>query len=355
MRLPRRSSDNLNRLHVCGSMFCLKEPVFAEAAARTAFHNMLFAVAELCNFDLLFDHLFDNAYLIMLRPGRSNPSDLMLLQHYHALYRLKIPFDRLAKRLARNTRSAARLRRTLRRGIHKISVLNQILKDCFGKWYNALHKGDGHGTIWAERFGSELFIDPHPDLIRYLVLHHAGSALLYRDIEQPGRLVHWGLTDLIEGQNCVARNLAALFGVSVEELAQSLPQQAERMAKLLADGTLRGLTPTELRQHTGVIEFLKCEWKYLGERMLVAGLSFGMMALAYPAFKGNRVYGTLTLVGECIQKVKKLRRAPRNLWRAMVGAGWTLDLWGEFEPQKPKWAGALKWEPPASATGTSAG
>jgi hypothetical protein len=187
------------------------------------------------------------------------------------------------------------------------------------------------------------------------VLHHAANALLYKDTDGPGRLVHWGLTDLIEGQNQVAANLAKLFGVSVTELAHSLPQQAERMSKLLADGTLRGLTPAEMCQHTGVIEFLACEWKHLSRQMLVAGLSFGMMALAYPTFKGNRVYGALGLVGECIQKVMKLRRVPHKLWPALVGAGWTLELYGEFEPGTPKWAKALQWVPPASAVSAKPG
>jgi hypothetical protein len=349
MRLPRRDSDNLDRLYVCGSISCLDVPIFEAETAQTAFRNMLFAVAELCNFDLFCDHLFDNAFLLILRPRRSPPTDLHLLRNYHALYALPMPFEELAKRMHRNDRNLERWQRKLRRGINKIGVFHQILKDCFARWYNKVHRGKGHGTIWAERFGSELFIEPDTELIRYLVLHHAGNALLHKESQGPGRLVRWGLTDLIEGQSCVAANLANLFGVPVAELAQSLPQQAERIAKLLDDGTLRGLSAAELSRQTGVLEFLACEWKYLSRQILLAGLSFGMMALAYPTFKGNRVYGALKLVEACILRAMKWRQVPYTLWPALSGAGWTLDLWGEFQPGTPKWAKVLEWEPPASA------
>jgi hypothetical protein len=45
-------------------------------------------------------------------------------------------------------------------GFNNISICNRIREDCFAKWFNALNKGDNHGTIWAERM-AKLPADAH--------------------------------------------------------------------------------------------------------------------------------------------------------------------------------------------------
>jgi hypothetical protein len=349
MRRPRRQSNTLNRLYVCGSISARKLPLFKHPTAVTTFSNKLFAAIQLCNFELYFYNLFDNAYLLILRPRDYTPDFLELLACYHVLYEVPIAPDKMIKRATRNDRTYERWDRKLRRGNHNISIFNQILKDSFTHWHNDQEGEDSHGTIWAERFGCELFIEPGPHLIRYLVLHHAANALLHKDENAHGHLVHWGLNDLTDGQNCVARNLASLYNAPIAELAQSLPEQASKLSTLLADGTLRGLSAKELQTHTGVKAFLASELKHIGSKMLVAGLSFGLAALAYPIFKGNRVYGALNLVEDCIKTVMKLSQLPYDLWPAFKDAGWTMELWGEMEPGTPQWSKALKWQPPPAS------
>lgn len=157
-RLKLSPFDSVAAYHVISRTvngeFLLDDP------AKEVLRKQLWQVSDYCGLHILSYALLSNHFhLLVLVPLRQPISDSELLRRYRVLYPHPTRFQSarlevIESQLASNGPLAVAWRRRQLALMGDLSPFLQLLKQRFSIWFNKSH--DRFGTLWAERFKSDL-------------------------------------------------------------------------------------------------------------------------------------------------------------------------------------------------------
>jgi putative transposase len=138
-------------------------------AAKEVLRRQLWQVAEFCGVQIVTYAILSNHFHVLAQiPKQAEIPDAELLRRHAVLYPRPTPFqatrlDVVQTQLATNGPEAVAWRRRQTALMGDVSQFMKLLKQRFSIWFNKSH--DRFGTLWAERFKSEL-IEPQSRAVR---------------------------------------------------------------------------------------------------------------------------------------------------------------------------------------------
>ncbi len=157
MRKPRIKVRDRTAVYHCvsrcvGGQFLFQEP------DREKLRSMIWKQAQFCGLEIITHSELSNHFHVVVRVPLSEISDQELLCRVQGFYGPKhARVQELQRALADHGVLPPKVRQAYLRRMGEVSVFMKELKQGFSRWYNRKH--DSFGTLWAERFRSELLED----------------------------------------------------------------------------------------------------------------------------------------------------------------------------------------------------
>lgn len=290
MRQPRIKvpSDTGPGIYHClsrtaGGTWLLDDP------AKEVFRRQMWAAADYCGVTVLtYSVLSNHFHILALVPQKTLIADSELLRRFEA--RHPCPGLRQSRRLkhiqvmlARNGPEAEAWRQQQLALMGDISQYMKRLKQGFSIWYNRSH--GRFGTLWAERFKSELVEISRRSaatVAAYIDLNcvRAGLVLDPKDYRfcgyaeavarncraQQGLATVLGIADWAEAQATYRQQLFGTAAAPREQAASITPQQLQKI--IIAGG------------HLSLAEVMRCRIRYLSDGVVLGGRTFVQQQLA---------------------------------------------------------------------------
>jgi hypothetical protein len=263
----------------------------------------MWAVADFCGVEVLTYALLSNHFHILgLVPQKSEIADAELLRRFEVLHpgsgrqqsrRLKS----IHAMLARNGPEAEGWRRQQRALMGDISQYMKLLKQGFSIRYNRTH--GRLGTLWAERFKSELVeLSGHAveTVAAYIDLNCVRAGL----VSDPKDYRFCGYADAVAGNLRAQRGLASVTGIAGWAEVQAAYRQLLFGTAAAPRERAASIMPQELQKviaadgHLPLAEVLRCRIRYLSDGAVLGGRAFVQQQLAaYRARTGRGGSGDL--------------------------------------------------------------
>ena len=254
-----------------------------EDTDKEVFRRMMWKLADFCGMGLLTYCLLSNHFHILaFVPRMSGLSDAELLRRFAVCHP---PTDRRQERLLkgvkamleRNGPEAAAWRRQQLALMGDISQYIKLLKQGFSVWFNRTH--ERFGTLWAERFGSELVEASRQGLetvAAYIDLNCVRAGLVH----DPKDYRFCGYAEAVAGSLPARKGLSQVLGLA--DWAQVQPAYRQRLFGTAAAPRQQAasVTPEQLQKviaangHLPLADVLLCRIRYLSEGMVLGSRAF---------------------------------------------------------------------------------
>ncbi len=260
-----------------------------DAPAREVFRRQMWTLVEYCGVELVtYDLLSNHVHLLVRVPQKAPVSDTELLHRFA----LRHPgSDRRQARLLksvqamleRNNDAAEAWRQQQLAMMGDISPFMQLLKQGFTVWYNRAHHR--FGTLWAERFGSELVEhgrDAAAVVAAYIDLNCVRAGL----VRDPKDYRFCGYAEAVAGKLQARRSLAWALGLGDWTEAQAVYRQRLFGTAAAPREGAASVTAPQLEAviaahgHLPLAEVLRCRIRYLSAGMVLGGRGFVQQQLA---------------------------------------------------------------------------
>ena len=250
---------------------------------KEVFRRMMWKLADFCGIGLLTYCLLSNHFhLLAFVPKMTDISDAELLRRFVVCHP---PSDRPQARLLkavkamleRNGPEAAAWRRQQLALMGDISQYMKLLKQGFSVWFNRTH--ERFGTLWAERFDSELVEASSRGLetaAAYIDLNCVRAGL----VRDPKDYRFCGYAEAVAGSLPAREGLARVLGLT--HWAQVQPVYRQRLFGTAAAPREQAasITPEQLQKviaangHLPLADVLLCRIRYLSEGMVLGSRAF---------------------------------------------------------------------------------
>ena len=182
--------------------------------AKEVLRRQMWELADFCGLDLLTYALLSNHFhLLALVPQKTELTDAELLRRFRARHppvnRRQARFlQGLATLLEQNGPAAQQWRQKQRAMMGDLSQYMKLLKQGFTTWYNDRH--ERFGTLWAERFQSELVEAARAGVVAaYIDLNSVRAGL----VQDPKDYRCCGYAEAVAGNQRAQRGLAGALGL----------------------------------------------------------------------------------------------------------------------------------------------
>ena len=169
MRKARMKRDDEPTVYHCisrtvGGLFLFQHP------EKERFSQMLRQQAQFCGVEVITHTVLNNHFHIVARlPVKKVLTDEELLRRAKILYGTKRKeFKLLEEGIEQTGKIPDNLRQALERRMGDLSNFMKELKQRFSRWFNKKH--DRYGTLWADRFKSQIIQDG-PDAARKIAAY----------------------------------------------------------------------------------------------------------------------------------------------------------------------------------------
>jgi putative transposase len=169
MRQPRIIIRHQPAVYHCISR-CVGNQLLLGIPERERFRAMLSQQARFCGVQVITYVLMHTHFHLEIRvTPQDHLTDLELLGRAERFYRPQDPtLVRMRREMEQQGALSAQLRQRLLQRMGQLSCFIKELKQRFTRWYNRRH--DRIGTLWAERFRSQL-VEDRPEAARTVALY----------------------------------------------------------------------------------------------------------------------------------------------------------------------------------------
>ncbi|MBL9194895.1 MAG: transposase [Opitutaceae bacterium] len=221
-RLKLSSEDSVAAYHVISRT--VNGERLLDDDCKKVLQKQIWQVADYCGVRILTYALLSNHFhLLVLVPRREPVSDQELLRRYRVLYpsptryqsvRIKV----IESQLATNGPLAVAWRKQQLALMGDLSPFVQILKQRFSIWFN--HKHNRFGTLWAERFKSDL-VEPALHALRTAAAYIDLNSIRAGLVSDPKDYRFCGYAEAVAGVKRAQAGLFCIFGHGTWDHVQS--------------------------------------------------------------------------------------------------------------------------------------
>jgi hypothetical protein len=255
--------------------------------AKEVLRRQMWELADFCGLDLLTYTLLSNHFhLLALVPQTTELTDAELVRRYRLRHppanRRQIRFlDGLVTMLEQNGPAAQQWRQQQRAMMGDLSQYMKLLKQGFTTWYNDRH--ERFGTLWAERFQSELVEASRAGVVAAYLDLNSVRAGLARD---PKDYRFCGYAEAVAGNPRAQRGLAYVLGLSDwPEVQAAYRLRLFGTAALPREGAA-SISAPQLQEAVAaggrlpLPEVLRCRIRYLSRGVVLGSLDWVQQQLA---------------------------------------------------------------------------
>ena len=225
MRQPRIkvSPKDSEAFYHCLSRTVNGEWLFEEGD-REVFRRQMWQVADFCGIGVLTYNVLSNHFHILAHvPLYQELSDAELLRRYAVLHPQLTKYEtrRLAAikaDMARNGPSAAAWRKRQRAQMGDVSAFMKLLKQRYTTWFNESHQR--FGTLWAERFKSEL-VQGRADTLRTVAAYIDLNGVRAGLVTDPKDYRFCGYAEAVAGDRKAQAGIRSVTGGRTWDEAQA--------------------------------------------------------------------------------------------------------------------------------------
>jgi hypothetical protein len=269
--------------------------------AKEVFRRQMWEVAEFCGVDILTYNLLSNHFHILaLVPKKTEIADAELLRRFKLRHppsarRQSAHLKSIEAMLARNGSEAEAWRHRQLVLMGDISQFMKLLKQGFSIWYNRGHAR--FGTLWAERFKSELVEISRRSVATvaaYIDLNCVRAGL----VGDPKDYRFGGYAEAVAGNLDAQRGVGSILGIAEWVDAQPAYRQLLFGTGASAREQSASITPHQLQEVVAaggqlpLAVVLRCRIRYFTCGMVLGGRAFVQHHLAaqrLPVGRGGSV------------------------------------------------------------------
>ena len=185
------------------------------AREKAMFVALMRKQAAFCGVEVLAHCVMSNHVHLLVRvPYQEEVPDAVLIKRYRAMYEgsglpaFALRLSEVETILKRGGSDAKALRKRLMARMGKLSVFVGELKQRFSIWYNQVHKNKG--TLWAERFRSQLIqddVDALASVAAYIELNPIRAQM----VKEPERYAYSSYGEAMGGGRIARRGIKYIF------------------------------------------------------------------------------------------------------------------------------------------------
>lgn len=193
-------------------------------AAKEVLRRQLWQTAEYCGVQILTYAILSNHFhVLVLVPKQSEVSDAELLRRHAVLYPQPTSFQAarlevIRSQLATNGPEAVAWRRRQLSLMGDVSQFMKLLKQRFSIWFNKSH--DRFGTLWAERFKSEV-IELRSPAVRAVAAYVDLNSVRAGIVADPIDYRFCGYTEAVAGRESAQAGICCATGETNWAAAQA--------------------------------------------------------------------------------------------------------------------------------------
>jgi len=254
-----------------------------DAPAKEVFRRQMWETADFCGVDVLtYDLLSNHFHILALVPRKTEISDTELLRRFEVRHP---PSDRakpsclrsVQAMLALNGPEAQAWRKQQLAMMGDISQYMKLLKQGFSIWYNRSHCR--LGTLWAERFKSEIVevsLRSLATVAAYIDLNCVRAGLH----SDPKDYRFCGYAEAVAGSRTAQRGLSTVLGIADWAAAQATYRQLLFGTAAAPRENAQSITAQQLEQvvvaggELPLATVLRCRIRYLSDGMVLGSQIF---------------------------------------------------------------------------------